>query len=129
MANLNYIFLLFFLSIICIQCKDDNKKIDAAALGNAQNRMEQLKEKYNLKNTDITLNYEGIEDKVRSGDTSVMYKEFEEFLQKIQKEETESAARAKFYEEVVKPAVDRAKTKEEFIEVAKKYPDYVQMPE
>jgi hypothetical protein len=123
------IYVLIFPICMYTNCQKAYKTTDASAISDAQKRLEDIRQKYHLKSTKVTLNYAGIEEKVRSGDTATMYAEFERFLQVSQKEEAASAERDRFYNEVVKPAVEKAQTKEEYIELAKKYPNYVLMPD
>ena len=70
-----------------------------------------------------TLEKEGAEEVRKKID--LMMPRIKREQERAQKDEE----REKFFREIVKPELDKAKTKEQYIEVAKKYPDFVEMPD
>ena len=122
--------LLFFLFSFHIQCKQE-KTVSVQEIQQAKARIESICLQHGVPIEELGLKEEEIYDLLSAGE-QIDYEKIDAYIQKTKRtldEIEKSKEREKYFWTVVKPEVSKARTKEEYIQVAKKYPQYVQMPE
>jgi malonyl CoA-acyl carrier protein transacylase len=90
--------------------------------------MELIRDKYGLTPSEVIIDEKRLEEFAITGKKADV-EELEKVFKQMQEQKKKSEGRQRFYEEVVRPEVQKAKTKAEWIQVAKKYPEYVSVSE
>jgi uncharacterized tellurite resistance protein B-like protein len=122
--------LLFFLFSFHIHCKQE-KTVGAHEIQQAKARIESICLQHGVPIEELGLKEEKIYDLLSAGE-QIDYEKIDAYIQKTKRaldEIEKSKEREQYFWTVVKPEISKTRTKEEYIQVAKKYPQYVQMPD
>jgi haloacid dehalogenase-like hydrolase len=99
-----------------------------AAKEDAINKVEALRIKYGVAAEDSKIDESKLEELIISGE-KIDLEKVEKVFAGLYEGRIKSEEKRRYYLEVVKPEVDKAKTRKEIVKLAQKYPQYISIPE